>query len=330
MPSLRSFNLRFWPGILAMTAFVSPSYGDESENRVVGIRKAPNQLIMTVDENPVATYVFADENIPRPYFAHVRTPNGRQVTRNHPPQKDSDRTDHATMHPGIWLAFGDLDGEDFWRNKSRVVHHAFVDPPFRPLPDGSFEEEKQYLRPDGSLICKERFRCSLHVLNDAYLLSWDSIFSSDSEFYFGDQEEMGLGIRVTTPISELEQGRLSDSTGRVGASKIWSHAADWCDYSGIVGQDRIGMTLLSHPDNFRPSWFHARDYGFVAANPFGRKAMHQGELSKVIVKPGEELRLRYGILIHSSPKDQPIDLQAAYKEYLKLSTVQKKSPTNQN
>ncbi|HUG17349.1 MAG TPA: PmoA family protein [Planctomycetaceae bacterium] len=323
MSPFRSLDRACIWACLAVVSIGARTGAEEEPKGIVSFRKEQNQLIVTVDRKPVATYVFRDENISRPYFAHVKAPGGQQVTRNHPPLKDIDRTDHDTMHPGIWLAFGDLDGEDFWRNKARIVHQGFADPPDQPAGTGGFFEEKHYLRPDGSLLCKERFRCFLHVLDNAYLLEWDSTFTSDSEFYFGDQEEMGLGVRVTTAISEVERGRLSDSEGRAGAGKIWSQAADWCDYSGVVGDERIGMTIMCHPDNFRPSWFHARDYGFVAANPFGRKAMQKGDLSKLIVKPGENLRLRYGILIHSSPKDQPLDLKAAYGDYLKFCSIQK-------
>jgi hypothetical protein len=76
------------------------------------------------------------------------------------------------------------------------------------------------------------------------------------------------------------------------------------------------MTVFCHPDNFRPSWFHARDYGFLAANAFGRAAFKKGEPSKVVVKPGEELRLRYGVLIHASDADERPDLSAAYQDYV--------------
>lgn len=45
---------------------------------------------------------------------------------------------------------------------------------------------------------------------------------------------------------------------------------------------------------------HARDYGFLAANPFGRNAFGKGELGKVVVQPGESLRLQYSVLLHSA------------------------------
>ncbi len=285
----------------------------------VAFRQAPGKLIVTVDDRPMATYVYADANIPRPYFAHVRAPDGRQVTRNHPPIEGKDRTDHDTMHPGIWMAFGDLGGADFWRNKARIVHASFLGQPNGGPGSGSFVEEKHYLRADGSLVCKELFRCSIHVCRGGYLLTWDSTFRGDGAFAFGDQEEMGLGLRVATPIAEVAGGRLRDAQRRSGAAEIWSHAAAWCDYSGVVDGRRLGLTLLCHPANFRESWMHARDYGFVAANPFGRAAMKKGPPSRVVVEPGDRLRLRYGVWIHGGDTDAEADCVAAYAEYLKLA-----------
>ena len=76
------------------------------------------------------------------------------------------------------------------------------------------------------------------------------------------------------------------------------------------------MALMPDPANFHPSWFHNRDYGLMAANPFGRNAMKQGELSRVEVKKGERLRLRFGILLHSAAPEKEVDLAAAYREFL--------------
>jgi len=255
------------------------------------------QLAINIDNQSIASYVYDDEVILRPYFAHVKAPGGLQVTRNHPP-KQGDRDDHARMHPGIWLAFRDLCGDDFWRNKAQVKHVRFLQIPVAERNVGSFIQQKRYLRPDGSVVCDEQFRVAIRVDDDGYLFLLESIFSSENEFYFGDLEEMGLGVRVATTISEIGGGQLTDSTGRQGAKNIWSNAAEWCDYSGQIGGHPVGITIMCHPDNFRESWLHARDYGLVAANPFGRAAMNKGQPSKVIVSPGETLSLRYAVWIH--------------------------------
>src|SRR5690349_19036371 len=76
------------------------------------------EVIAYLGDQPVFHYVFAGDQISRPYFAHIKTPSGIQVSRNHPPQKGVDKDDHATMHPGIWLSFGDLNGNDYWRLKA--------------------------------------------------------------------------------------------------------------------------------------------------------------------------------------------------------------------
>lgn len=285
----------------------------------VGFQTAPGEVCVTIAGKPVATYLYADAKIQRPYFAHVKSPGGIQVTRNHPPIAGKDSDDHATMHPGIWMAFGDLDGEDFWRNKGRVVHEGFITEPTGGPGKGTLTVRNRYERADGGLVCHETCRITFLVRPEGYLLVWDSTFSANCEFYFGDQEEMGLAFRVATPIAVDTGGTMRDSQGRKNGQSIWGKTADWCDYSGVVDDRRIGMTLMCHSDNFRPSWMHARDYGFVAANPFGRKAFTEGEPSKVVITPGKRFRLRYGILIHDGPQDASPNLAAAYGDYLTLS-----------
>ena len=123
-------------------------------------------------------------------------------------------------------------------------------------------------------------------------------------------------IRVATPIREKNGGLITTSTGAKTAKATWGKAFEWCDYSSVIGGRRVGVALMPDPANFRPSWFHNRDYGLMAANPFGRNAMKQGELSRVEVKKGERLRLRFGLLLHSAAPEKDVDLAAAYRDFL--------------
>jgi hypothetical protein len=281
----------------------------------VAFDEEPDKVVVTVGGQPLATYVYRDTEVLRPYFAHVCVPGGVQVTRNHPPIEGRDRTDHASMHPGIWMAFGDLDGEDFWRNRGRVVHEAFLEPPTGSAGRGTFAVRNRYVAEGGGgrTVCRQTCRYTLLVRPAGYLLIWDSTFSSDEEFTFGDQEEMGLGVRVATPITVDSGGTILDAEGRRNGREVWGNAAAWCDYSGTIDGRLVGVTIFCHPKNLRPSWFHARDYGLLAANPFGRRAFGRGEPSKVVVRPGETFRLRYGILLHAERQG---DLEAAYGDYL--------------
>ncbi len=305
--------MKYLSFILILSA--SAACVSSAEELRMSFTESEGEFAITVNDRAIASYVYDDTSILRPYFAHVKAPGGIQVTRNHPPES-GDKGDHATMHPGIWLAFGALDGSDFWRNKATVRHVKFIQSPLAERNVGSFIEQKRYVRTDGSVVCDEELRVAIRATDDGYSLFLESVFRSENAFAFGDQEEMGLGIRVATPMSEIRGGELTDSTGRHSASEIWSNSAAWCDYSGRVDGQNVGMTIMCHPTNFRESWWHARDYGLLVANPFGRAAMHKGEASRVIIKPGEELILRFAIWVHGNVDQKAI--QAAYNDYSKL------------
>ena len=299
---------------------------------LVEFETEPGKVAISIAGHPFANYVYYDAEISRPYFSHVCAPGGVQVTRNHPPIDGQDVADHPTYHPGIWMAFGDISGSDFWRLKTPVKHVSFVEDPHGGPGEGSFAVRNRYVdQLDADrVVCEELCRFTVLIRPAGYLLTWDTTFQAADEFYFGDQEEMGLGIRVASPIRVEKQhkkrpaatignGTILDAEGRRNGDEVWGNASDWCDYSGTLDGQHVGATIFCHPDNFRPTWFHARDYGLMLANPFGREAFGKGPTSKVVVKPGESFRLRYAVLLHAGPTDSKPNLNAAYADYLKVS-----------
>ncbi len=269
----------------------------------------------------LATYVYRDEKVLRPHFVHLRTTDGHQVTRNHPPMPGRDAADHDTMHPGLWLAFGDVSGHDFWRNRARVIHERFTEAP--KVVDGraQFAALHRYQTMDGKLLGRETARFSFRTERDGWLLSWDSTFEPVEPLIFGDQEEMGLGLRVATPLTVSQGGTIVNSAGQKNEREVWGQPADWCGYSGTLEGRQAGVVLMSHRDNFRRPWFHARDYGLLVANPFGRNAFTRGERSAVRVAPGERFRLRFGVQVFSAPVGRPVNLARVYASYV---TAEKK------
>lgn len=284
------------------------------------------EIAVEIDGRRAALYVYEDAEISRPYFAHLTPPDGPQVSRNHPPIPGKDRADHPEFHPGLWMSFGDISGNDYWRLKASVeqVSHKIDAAKNRVTVENRYLDQEN---PDET-VCKETAHYTFRPRPTGYLLIWDSTFSSDKPFYFGDQEEMGIGFRVATPIRVEKDaagqmpagnGQMVDSEGRVNGDEIWGNAADWCSYSGELDGKHVGMAIFAHPDNFRPSWFHARDYGLLEANPFGREAFGKGDASRVPVKPGESLQLRYGILVYASDSPEKPSMEKEYENYLKAS-----------
>jgi hypothetical protein len=298
--------------LLACLLLVPSGRADEP---AVAFERKEGRLVIRIGDRPFAEYVHDDATIKRPYFCNVHTPGGVQVTRNHPPVKGKDATDHDTMHPGIWLAFGDISGHDCWRNKARVRHEKFVEAPRDGKGRGSFTALNSYLSTDGkSVIARETCRITIRVAEEGYRVSWDSTFEKgDVPCVFGDQEEMGLGVRLATPLTVKAGGRILNSDGKKNEREVWGKTADWCDYGGIIDRMTCGMMLMPDPANFRKSWFHSRDYGVLVANSFGQNAFTRGPKGKVEVSDSP-LRLRFGILIYAAASD--IDRAKVYKDYL--------------
>lgn len=291
----------------------------DAEDSAIRFAEGDQEVQVSLGPQVVARYVFHDKLIPRPYFCDITTPDGTPVTRSHPPRDGIDRTDHPTFHPGVWMAFGDLGGADFWRNKARVRHLALQDVSASGSERMGFTVRNLYEAKDGP-ICEEICRIEFVPCSAGYFLLWSSTFTPAGESVaFGDQEEMGLGVRLATNLIVEEGGDAKNSHGHRDEAGAWGKQAAWCDYGRAVDGRRLGALVMPDPKNFRTSWFHVRDYGLVLANPFGRNAFTGGEKSRVVVDRERPLRLRFGICIYSAPLgDQAAEPETLYEEYLSL------------
>jgi len=287
--------------------------------------QAADRLEITHSGNAVAQFVFRDPNILRPYLCQVHSPSGIQVTRIHPPIPEQDATDHATMHPGIWYGFGDINGVDFWRNKGKITHVRFDQVPEVSEDRMTFSTISRLVAPSGDTIGEVTNQVTLIEADSAWLLLWNATFqSADQDLVFGDQEEMGFGARLATPLTETNGGVISNSTGLKSAAKTWGQSALWSDYMGMHQGQPVGITLMAAPENFRQSWWHNRNYGLTVANPFGRNAMTGGEKSRIVVSRDTPWTIRFAAAIHDGPDYDP---QKAWMTYTELLTHQRSTAT---
>ena len=202
-------------------------------------------LVIELDGRAVARYVFRDPQIHRPYFDRVRTVSGLEVTRPNPPREGVDPTDHVGLHTGLWLSFGDLNGHDYWRLKARTEHAEFVEEPFAVDGEARFAVRNRYLSTQGDeVVCTEVCRYTVRTCQGGWLLAADSEFRPEgTELVFGDQEELGWGVRVATPlvVDRAMGGRMLDSEGRRNGRQIWGQQVAWCDYAGPLEGRWVGL-----------------------------------------------------------------------------------------
>lgn len=273
-----------------------------------------DRLVITDHGRPVASYVFKDAQTFRPHLQNLHAPGGARISRTHPPAA-GEPNDHATMHPGAWFAFGSINGEDFWRNKARIEHERFVGPPVVENGVLSFATANRLLTTAGQQLASQMVRISIAPQGaSAYLFTCETTLKSDDrDLIFGEQEEMGFGVRLATPLIEKNGGQVVNDGGLVGAKQAWGKVADWCSYTHTIDGRVLGAAIFASSQNPRRSWWHTRDYGLMVANAFGKRVLPAGSDGTLTVKRGDALTLRYGLLIFDAPLAP--DFAAALKAF---------------
>jgi len=263
----------------------------------------------------VADYFLTHPKVPRPFFSKLHAPDGTQLTRNFPPQP-GDAQDHDTLHPGLWLAFGDLNGVDFWRNKGRVEHVRFVEEPRVADGELKFAVEEKYLALDGKEVCRGVNRFRFKASGAGTVLVWEATLTrANGPLTFGPQHEMGFGFRMATPLCvKGGSGSIASNHGGKNEPGNWGRIGQWWDYSGEFSGRRAGILAIAAPDNARPIWSHARDYGFLALNPTGPPPGAKDVPSVSFTIPaGESFHFKAAFVLHSTPAAEKWDAAVVAK-----------------
>jgi hypothetical protein len=138
-----------------------------------------------------------------------------------------------------------------------------------------------------------------------------TVTADKDELTFGDTKEGTMAIRLAESMRLIRgkkagDGHIVNSEG-VRDGETWGKRAKWCDYYGPVGGQVVGVAIFDHPSNPRhPTWWHVRDYGLFAANPFG---LHDFEkqpagAGKLVVPKGQAVTFRYRLYFHKGDEKQ--------------------------
>ncbi|RZO17775.1 MAG: c-type cytochrome [Verrucomicrobiaceae bacterium] len=268
-------------------------------------RNNADKLTINLGKQPIATYLIDDPILTRRGLINIKSPSGIPITRPFPAPKNED---HSNMHPGIWLSYGWIDGNDYWRLKSKVKFENFLQEPTSNKKNALFSVRNRYLNEDSTeTVCIEdsTYNFSLHPKGVLLEIS-ATYFNDEREFAFGDQEESGLALRMAKSLTvEFGKGRILNNTGDLNGKGTWGKPFKWIDYSGIHDEKRIGLLLIPSNKNKMESWAHSRDYGVLVANPFPKQPQERREpYVKTLIKKGEKLKMQYRVLIHENQKGQ--------------------------
>src|SRR5690606_29224119 len=125
------------------------------------------------------------------------------------------------------------------RNKAKVRHITFLEPPRSGRGKGTFTVINAYesIGEHAKTLFMETCAYTVVATEDGFLLTVKSEFKpEDGAIAFGDQEEMGFGVRLATPLSVKHGGGfMRNSAGGEQEKGTWGKSADWCAGYGKIG-----------------------------------------------------------------------------------------------
>lgn len=299
----RTFELQTWG------AGEAPPAG--APDRIV-LSDTGSVVEITIEGEPFTTYHYHEKMV-KPSFSPLLAGGGLAVTRAFPMQDGTpeDDKDHP-HHRGLWVAHGDVNGVDLWNEAEGhgwAAHASFDNLASGPLL-GQMDAKTRWHSAEGVHLLTEWRKATIFTLdNGLRVLDLDVHLSAgQAAVTLGDTKEAGLcAVRVASSMRTAQGGKIVNAEGKTGEKQTWGVRSPWCDYSGPVGSGVAGVTIMDHPDNLRyPTYWHVRDYGLMAANPFGishftgdsaQNGSHQ-------IPQGESVLFRYRVLIHTGDAAQ--------------------------
>lgn len=225
---------------------------------------------------------------------------GVNVLRGYPiEERPGEARDHP-HHSGIYHAFGDVNGRDYWA-KVPITHRRILAREAGPACARLVIENAW-----GEDLVETQDVRVLNAGEDA-VLDWTiTLRAGAAPVVLGTSAKMAkegsFAVRVGSELSRKGDAPdlMTDALGNRGEKAIRAAAAPWVDYSAEANGKKIGVAVMNHPSSFRyPTTWHVRAYGLFAANPwYVAEARGLGRRGEQTLAPGEAVVLKYRVYVH--------------------------------
>ena len=306
----------------------------------VKIIRGTDKISIEINGKPFSDFFISGDQVSKPYLFPLRAATGTYVTRAWPMEKTAEeekafadgviKNDHPHQR-GLWFAHDDVNKFDFWNiapldqspynkpDRGKIVLNKVVRVTSGQK-SGTIVAVFDWKDHSGATLLTESRTMTFYADPSRRVMDFDITLTAAQKVTFGDSKDGTLGIRLRPVLQEdTGTGHITNADGLTGEKAVWGKPSKWCDYSGTIGGEKVGVAILDYPGNpHAPVRWHARAYGLFAANPFGVSTF-TGDKTKSFptdLEAGKSLRFRYRIIIH--PGDAgAAQLPAEWDKYVK-------------
>lgn len=307
----------------AVSAVASAQQEEESEQTSWKLEETQTGIIEVRKDGKVKTQIHF-QDFARPILYPIFNGRGEKVTRSWPIVEDvpGEANDHP-HHKSLWFGHGDVNGASFWDERARIeCREAKV------LSDQNAVVLENVWLENGKPLASDQTRIEFGSATDlpAWWIDYHVVVKADQQkLVFGDTKEGTFAIRTHPNLRLNNDPRRNVTTAQGHAlnqpgdqdGDLWGKRSPWVAYWGPIGDATTTLVMMDHPTNLRhPTTWHAREYGLVAANPFGLSFFQKTEkgAGQYVLAKDQELSMRYRVLI-ADRKLEPQEIEAAFQSF---------------
>jgi hypothetical protein len=288
----------------------------------------PEKIAVQIDGKPFTEFVVAGAIVTKPYLYPLRAASGAYVTRMWPMENVAEEETVQKDHPhqrGVWFAHESVNGLDFWNNEASYTTPNRGKITLTRLgavksgkASGSIAAAFAWTDLQGVALLRENRVMTFTRAAALRIVDFDITLTAIQKTTFGDNKDGAFGIRLRPVLQEDKgTGHILNADGLASEKQAWGKPSNWCDYSGDINGEKVGIAVFDNPANpHHPVRWHVRAYGLFAANPFGLAAFtnDKSQNGAVTIEPGQSLRFRYRVIVH--PGDaQTADVAGLWTRY---------------
>lgn len=265
---------------------------------------ANKQFAVEIGGKPFTAYCYGPDFVDKPVFYPVLSPNGARVNREFPMVKGiaGESNDHP-HHQSAWFTYDEVNGIHFWNPDTSGRHIEHRD---ATIAGNTLTALLAWKDKDGKVVLDETKRVSFGGDATLFWMDHDVTLKAAIPVVFGDTKEGAFGLRLNDTLKEAGgSGRYINADGLETAANVWGKTSAWVAIRGAVkdkdGDKEVTVAIFAHPKSFNsPPYWHARDYGLFAANPFGAHAYDPKAPERATkLGAGESLHLRYRLAVYT-------------------------------
>jgi len=275
-------------------------------------------------------------DIKKPLLYPIIASSGTEVTRGYPLNpRPGERVDHPHQI-GLCFNYGNVNGFDFWNNSTAIpedrrekygtIKHLSIDKiKGGSSGNGLLVSSESWIDPSGKELLAEKSEYHFIIKGTTRIIDRiTTLTATGGDVAMNDTKEGGFGIRVARQLEMPSQEELilTDAQGNpttvkamsnegitgnyrssegITGEAVYGTRGKWVDLYGRIGNEVISVVMIDHPKNpGHPTYWHARGYGLLLANPLGAGAYTNGKnVMNFSIPAGKSATFRFRLIVNS-------------------------------